>query len=129
MSKHHHDDCCYPVMAGYGGYGMGGYYGAGYGVGAYGASWGIRWIYALLILIVIVLQFGRRNECVSKLKTGDGCCDDGAVIDGSSGFLGFGREGLIDNSVLFIIVVFLLILCAGCWWGYGGGYGGGCGSF
>lgn len=125
MSRHHHDDCCYPAMMGYGGYGMGGYYGgAGYGAG--GGALGIRWIYALLILIVIVLQFGRKNECVPKLKTADGCCDDGTVVDGTcGGFLGSSRDGVIDNSVLFIIVVFLLILCAGCWWGHGtGGYGG-----
>lgn len=127
MSHHyHHDDCC---CAGYGmpGYGMGGYgmmggYG-GAGCGGYG-GWGIRWIYALLILIVVVLQFGRR-EVPLVAKTTD--CDDGVVAAAPvGGFFGadkfFGGE-FIDRSVLFIIVVFLLIICAGCWGGGFGNYG------
>jgi hypothetical protein len=107
-------------MGGYGGGAVAGYSGgaaAGYGGGGY-ASWGIRWIYALLILIVIVLQFGRRRRDCNVVTN---ACEDGVVtVDKDC------NESLIDNSVLFIIVVFLLILCAGCWWG---GYGGSCGSY
>lgn len=113
-SKHHHDDCCCE-----GGYGMMGGYGGGYAYGAGGCGYGFnRWIYALLILIVIVLQFGR-----NRFKTNfvDGC-EDGVLEKGEN------NGQLIDNSVLFIIIVFLLIICAGCWGGsagcgFGGGYG------
>lgn len=123
MSKHHHDDCCYPSMLPMGGYGAVG------GSGGYGAGMGIRWIYALLILIVIVLQFGRNNKPCENVAVNT-CCDDGAVA--GTGVLGSCNNQLIDNSVLFIIVVFLLILCAGCFWGgnssggtgYGAGFGG-----
>lgn len=87
----------------------------------YSSSWGIRWIYALLLLIVIVLQFGKNpnlyqntdymcNEC-------QGCeCyqrEDSSLYNNTSG-----SYQLIDNSVLFIIVVFLLAFCGGCWQGY-----------
>lgn len=110
---------------GYGGYGGFGGYGAGYGGGGYGATWGIRWIFALLILIVIVLQFGRRNEPVYPVQE-SGCCEtDGTVTTGSYGAnYPYGFQA-IDNSVLFIIVLFLLVLCGGCfsWGGAGGGYG------
>lgn len=112
----------------YGGYGpglYGGYGAASYGAGGYGASWGIRWIYALLILIVIVLQFGR-NRFPSNVKTTTACGDDGAVCGDGFGTAGAftGNFGEIDNSVLFIIIIFLLVLCGGCWFGgYGGGYG------
>lgn len=125
MSRHRHEKCCYPMMAAYGGYGMVGYGGAGYG--SYGAGMGIRWIYALLVLIVIVLQFGRNLHPVYNKPIG-ACEGDGAVVDGAVGGPGYSGQ-LIDNSVLFIIVVFLLILCAGCWSGYGGfgGFGGGSG--
>jgi len=84
---------------------------AGAGCGDNYGGWGIRWIYALLILIVIVLQFGRNDK------------HDNAVVASACGdTVAAGRKGsfddqLIDNSVLFIIVVFLLILCAGCWIG------------
>ncbi|KPU45475.1 hypothetical protein OXPF_07080 [Oxobacter pfennigii] len=114
MSKHRHkEECCYPMVAPT--CGMGGY--SGHGSGASG----IRWIYALLILIIIVLQFGRRNKG-GLLSQGDGCGCSGEAVAAK------GDDQLIDNSVLFIIIVFLLVLCAGCWggsnkYGYGGGYG------
>ena len=128
--KHHHDDCCYPMDYGYGygGYGAGAVAGTT-GAGAGYAGGGIRWIYALLILIVIVLQFGRNNERFPRVNK-SGCCD-GDNVDGYLDNRPFNNQ-LIDNSVLFIIVVFLLILCAGCFGGgtgigagagYGGGYG------
>lgn len=101
---------------------MGGYYGgasAGYG-GGYGSVWGIRWIYALLILIVIVLQFGRRNLPIAPVQKSN-VCEEECTTTG--GFFGADAFESIDRSVLFIIVVFLLILCGGCWWNYGGGYG------
>ncbi len=97
-------------MSGYGGGQAGG---ASCGSGNYGGS-GIRWIYALLVLIVIVLQFGRKDR--PAIATTNACGDETVVATGK----GFFDNELIDNSVLFIIVVFLLILCAGCW---GGGYG------
>lgn len=107
------------------GYGMMGGFGGGAGAGCTtGGAAGIRWIYALLILIVIVLQFGRRFKDQAAIVR-DPCCDGSAesttACGRSGGFLGLGDHQLIDNSVLFIIVVFLLILCAGCW---GGGHGG-----
>ena len=79
------------------------------------------------MLIVIVLQFGRNFRPVLH-KPISACEGDGAVVDGTVDGFGFPNQ-LIDNSVLFIIVVFLLILCAGCWSGYGGfgGFGGGSG--
>lgn len=120
-----------------GGYGVGGY-GGGAGAGCGGGGMGIRWIYALLILIVIVLQFGRKEKCdVRRVNT---CCgdemaadrdDEIAVAAVSPGFGGLfsSNNQAIDNSVLFIIVVFLLILCAGCFGGGSGatGFGGGMG--
>lgn len=130
MSKHHrHDECCckYKAMYGMGpAFGAAGYGAVGAGYGGYsGAAWGIKWIYALLILIVIVLQFGRKNDRSFGFKSADGCCDDGTLVTKTTGGL-IGCDGLIDNSVLFIIVVFLLILCAGCWWGgQGSGYASG----
>jgi hypothetical protein len=101
---------------------MAGGYGGGGGYAAGGGGWGIRWIYALLILIVIVLQFGRVNRCGNVQR---GACEEEGTVTNKCGLL---DNGLIDNSVLFIIVVFLLVLCAGCWWGSGscgsgGGYG------
>ena len=131
MSSHHHDKCCpsYPMMYGYGG-GMEAY-GGGYGVGSCGGyGFGIRWIYALLILIVIVLQFGRRNRrcCENNALA---TCEDGAVA--TNGLFNNCDNDCqaIDNSVLFIIVVFLLIICAGCFGGGGAsGYGvGGYGAY
>lgn len=106
-------------MAGYG-YGYGGYggYGGGCGAGFGYGGWGIRWIYALLVLIVIVLQFGRTFK--DKEVIG-GPCDDVAIAAGSR--KGLIDDQLIDNSVLFIIVVFLLILCSGCWTGGYANYG------
>ncbi|HBM80787.1 MAG: hypothetical protein QME45_06390 [Clostridiales bacterium] len=104
MSKHHrHKECCYPMAYGYGGYPVGSY------KACTGTNTGIQWIYALLILIVIVLQFGKDRSSlvnpVTKL-----CEDDGtaAVVDGLK------RPQLIDNSILFIIIVFLLVICSGC---------------
>lgn len=114
--------CCYPMMYGTGA--IGGGYGGGLGHAKGFGGGPLAWFYALLVLIVIVLQFGRRFE--SDRVVADKCCDGGttACTTGFDGFFGK-RDGLIDNSVLFIIVVFLLILCAGCWWGggFGGGYG------
>jgi hypothetical protein len=114
--------CCNPCMYGMGGYGMGlgGYYGqAGYyGGGGYGGMSFIRWIYALLILIVIVLQFGRNKQPAAIFS--NQCCEDEVKTTTGSGFF---NNQLIDNSVLFIIVVFLLILCTGCWTGGSGNYG------
>lgn len=124
------------------GYGMSGY-GGGTGYGGGGAAWGIRWMYALLILIVIVLQFGRRAPFPGYGAIGTGCCSETAAAKDETavaalpgfGFFGngYGFES-IDRSVLFIIVVFLLILCGGCFWGggaggYGGYGGGGCGMY
>lgn len=122
MSRHHHDDCCcYPMMYGCG---MTGGYGGGYAAGYGFGGWGIRWIYALLVLIVIVLQFGRNFDKFGVVQRGP-CDDDGSVTRKD----GFFDRGLIDNSVLFIIVVFLLILCAGCSWGGSCGTGGGYGYY
>lgn len=122
--------CCNPYMYGMGGgtgYGGVGYGGAGIG-GTAQAGMGIRWIYALLILIVIVLQFGRKEIPFDNFRTPSGCCGDGEIAVASiGGYDGFRSNQLIDNSVLFIIVVFLLILCAGCWWGGSGAGGGSCG--
>lgn len=104
------------------GYGYGGYYGAG-GYGGYGATGGVSWIYALLILIVIVLQFGRK-ERTAVIQKSD-CCDgiEGGIVAGT-GIENDCRDfQAIDNSVIFIIVVFLLAICGGCWGGAGGGYG------
>lgn len=108
------------------GYGLGGYYGAGgYGAGGYGTNYGIRWLFALLILIVIVLQFGR-NERPNTVIKGSDCCDedDSSIIAGTGTCTNQQNCQAIDNSVLFVIVVFLLALCGGCW---GSGYSGGCG--
>lgn len=136
MSKHHHhhEECCCPSMYPIGGYGAGAY-GAGAvgGAGAGGFS-GVKWIYALLILIVIVLQFGRRQKTCENFGV-TSACDDGIATTGTGCGGLLGNNQLIDNSVLFIIVVFLLILCAGCfgggtgaaggagYGGFGGGYG------
>lgn len=131
MSKHHHhDDCCcaYPQMYGMsygmGGGAVGGYGGGGCGAGGFGGAWGIRWIYALLILIVIVLQFGRKNFPFVQKATN--ACESECTTTSGFGFDGFES---IDRSVLFIIVVFLLILCAGCFWGGGSGYAAGGAGF
>lgn len=127
--------CCSPYM-----YGMGG--GAGYGGGGTCGNnqvgGGIRLIYALLILIVIVLQFGRRPFPYQGGYNVGGCSETAATSDdetAAAAFGGFGYPGLgtgfpfnnesIDRSVLFIIVVFLLVLCTGCWGGGGTGYGAG----
>lgn len=120
MSKHHcKKEYNYPMMMG--GYGMGGY--GGYG-GDCGYGVGLKWFYALLILIVIVLQFSRRN-CNNVVRNTELCDGEGTVETCAVK----GDHELIDRSILFIIVIFLLIICAGCWggkncgYGYGGGYG------
>jgi len=115
MSHHHHEEYCNTGLSYGGGYGMG-----GYGSGASCGGGGIRWIYALLVLIVIVLQFGRTNR--NRVVTSGPCGEDGIVA--TTGVDGLFDGQLIDNSVLFIIVVFLLILCAGCGTGSSGNYGG-----
>lgn len=82
------------------------------------ASWGIRWIYALLLLIVIVLQFGRNPNLEYRSRPNySECMGCEFYHPEETGMYDQGRGQLIDNSVLFIIVVFLLILCGGCWWG------------
>lgn len=124
MSHHHHHHeeecgCQFPMMYGMGG-GYGGYGEAGIGKCSGGAaSSGIRWIYALLILIVIVLQFGRKEFPIAPIVNRNEC---GEVTTGVGGLGFLHNNQMIDNSVLFIIVVFLLILCAGC---FGSGFGGG----
>lgn len=118
MSKHHHqDDCCYPDPCEYGAYGAYGVQGADTCGGGVGFS---KWIYALLILIVIVLQFGRRKH--EPTLIGTGACGEGATTVWS-GNNTVGDRQEIDNSILFIIIVFLLILCAGCFGGNGVGGG------
>ncbi|KPU45477.1 hypothetical protein OXPF_07100 [Oxobacter pfennigii] len=111
MSKHRHEKkCCVPMYMPY----KVGCSPAGYGECNTG-DFGIKWFYALLILIVIVLQFGRKEKGVAK----KGC-------DSETSSVLVGDDQHIDNSVLFIIVVFLLILCAGCFGtakGCDGGYG------
>lgn len=117
----------YPT--GYGGYGFGGspvgYGGYGFGGLGYGGSgYGLSWIWVLLILIIIVLQFNRdrcRNQVSGNavLGTTTNCCDTNILGANTSP-----TRGSIDNSILFIIVIFLLIIC--CWrGGWGGGWGGG----
>jgi len=119
MSKHrHHDKCCIQPMYGMGGCGMPGYGGGTTGCGGLNT----KWVYALLVLIVIVLQFGRRKDAIARVSPC--CCADGEIAaDGVAGAGGFFNNQLIDNSVLFIIVVFLLILCSGCLTGGSGNYG------
>ena len=113
-------------MGGYGGFGPGFYGGygvpayGGYGCGGYGYGSGVRWIYALLILIVIVLQFGKRELPCNIAKT-DGCFDGTIGCDGQVATGACRNFQSIDNSVLFIIIVFLLAICGGCW--QGGGFG------
>lgn len=110
MSKCRNSKCCY-CGSGYGIYG--GYMGYGGCCGGYGYN---SWIYSLLILILIVLQFGT-NHREDELAT------DGAILGTSH------KHQEIDNSVLFIIVVFLLIACS-CSGNYGGYNGsGGYGAF
>jgi len=106
MSKHR-DNRCYQDE--FGGYNLGaGSYGGE--CGSYYGGLGIKWVYAFLILIVIVLQFSRVNK--NRVITSGQCCEDTVVT--TTGADGFVDGQLIDNSVLFIIVVFLLILCSGC---------------
>ncbi|MDI6619540.1 MAG: hypothetical protein QME45_12870 [Clostridiales bacterium] len=108
----------YPAYGtGFTGYGTG--Y-AGYGGYGGGTNWGVRWIYALLILIVIVLQFGRNSKPVSTAQTGVNPCDSCEnLTEGTDCMTDRQNFQLIDNSVLFIIIVFLLVLCGGCWPGTG----------
>lgn len=112
-------------MYGPGAYGAAGYGAVGYGTGSCGAGSAIKWFYALLLLIVIVLQFGKKDLPVTTRK---GCGDDGTCDGAPVAFDGslFNRDR-IDSSVLFIIIVFLLILCGGCFGfgGHGTAYGGG----
>lgn len=70
-------------------------------------------IYALALLVLIVLQFGKpQTAFISKIPE---YCED--CPDKNKCFPGLYKPGssqLIDNSVLFIIVFFLLIACSGC---------------
>ena len=115
MSKHHYqDNYCYTAPYEYGGSGV---EGAGANGGGVASS---KWIYALLILIVIVLQFGRKKR--EPTLIGTGACGDGATTIWSGNNTSSDHQE-IDNSILFIIIVFLLILCAGCFGGKGAGGG------
>ncbi|WP_073248537.1 hypothetical protein [Caloramator proteoclasticus] len=58
---------------------------------------GLNNMCSLIILLLILLQFGRR---------GPGCHNDGPVDC-------IGGNTTIDNSVLFVIVLYYLI-CCGC---------------
>lgn len=84
--------------------------------GSYSAL-GIRWIYAMLLVIVIVLQFGKRDYVYTDNRKHYEECEycEFNTSRGDHTYSGSGENQLIDNSVLFIIVVFLLILCGGCW--------------
>ena len=88
-------------------------YGGGYG----GGNSSYSNIYSLLILILIVLQF---TKCKKFFHDDDECDHDEHECE----------HGLIDNSVLFIIAIFLLIYCSCGKKGYGGMMGGmmGCGG-
>ena len=89
----------------------------GYGGGCYN-------IFSLIILILVVLQFGRRRGFFPRRECGEG------ILAGTEGL--DGNDGLVDNGILFIITIFLLIWCtcgrggftSGCGGGFGGGYGG-----
>lgn len=89
---------------GYGGYNPYGAYGAygGYNGGGYGYNGG--WLWSLILLIIIVLQFGKNNrrERNTLITTCDG--NDIIRVDGN--------KDQIDNSILFIIIVFLLVACS-----------------
>ena len=81
-------------------------YGGDYG----GGNGSYSNIYSLLILILIVLQF---SKCKKHEHDEDDECEH--------------EHGLIDNSILFIIAIFLLIYCSCGKKGYGGMMGcGGC---
>ena len=89
---------------GYGSYGAYGGYGGSCGCGNNGS-----WVWSLILLIVIVLQFGRNNK--REENTLFTICDGNDVIRVEK------DKDLIDNSILFIIVVFLLVGCS-CSRGY-----------
>lgn len=93
------------------------YYGrGGEDSGSY-SSCGIRWIYVMLLLIVIVLQFGRNNNAYTESRMPYDECEycEFNTSRRTNNFSRPGENQLIDNSVLFIIVVFLLVLCGGGW--------------
>lgn len=101
MSRWRNPECCY-YGGGYGAYGAYGAfdgYPAGCGCGCNSS------IYVLLILILIVLQFGHEDRRESVF---DELALDGIVCGTSC------ESEKIDNSVLFIIVIFLLFICSGC---------------
>lgn len=77
-----------------------------------------RLIYALILLIVITLQFGRNPDYSRKssdCRCRKCCCCFEEEYDLNSEYRNAPYNNqLIDNSVLFIIVIFLLIFCGGC---------------
>lgn len=88
--------------------------------GPYGNTlWDIRLIYAFLLLIVIVLQFGRKPGCNPEDMRSScnrcGCCCEEFCCNESYNTQPHSNQ-LIDNSVLFIIVFFMLVLCSGCFY-------------
>lgn len=106
----------YSIYDGFGGYGVGyspAPYGGGYspaGYGGYGGTSGFGWLFALLILILISLQFGRDNKRCVESKTLASACNTSC----NNVVLGTERGNCnIDNSILFIIIIFLLLLFAG----------------
>jgi hypothetical protein len=82
---------------------------AGLGGGCYN-------IFSLIILILVVLQFGRRRGFLGRR----GECGEG-ILAGTEDR----EDGLVDNGILFIITIFLLIWCT-CG---RGGFTSGCGGF
>jgi len=74
----------------------------GYGGGSYSN------IYSLLILILIVCQFCKKGKWWGR----DEECEEE-------------EHGLIDNSILFIIAIFILVYCS-CGKGFFGGNNYGC---
>lgn len=76
MSRRHEDMCCNNNSGGFLG-------------GAFSSN-----ILNLIIFVLIVLQFGKKNEF--------GECEDHEDR----------REGEIDNSILFIIALFFLFVCS-----------------
>lgn len=79
-----------------------------------GSGGGCYNIFSLIILILVVLQFGRKKGLLPRRE-----CNEG-IIAGTEDR----DEGLVDNGILFIITIFLLIWCT-CG---KGGFTSGCGN-